>query len=138
MKPLDATESKSLLKAITNPKIAKFIDINKLKNSKEFELLFRWASSHAKITGDTGPISRILHIFEGTKHLNDIGGLFRSETDLLIYRQNGIIHVKKKSNANINVKLDLAIPDTPKKAPYIDALDHPARLPGSYGTGKRR
>lgn len=133
---------REILRMVGNPAISKFIDLNKLRRSDEFTMICKCASQHAKETGDVGFMLKILRLFEGTIHLNDVANRLREESNLLIVRYKGEILVKKKTKIDAEVDSKCAIDLKSKRAihekTYIDALDHPARLPGSYGSGKRR
>lgn len=66
MQKTQAERMRDFFRLIENSDIAKFLDLNKFRKSDEFLVICRYASRHAKETGDVGFMLKILLLFEGT------------------------------------------------------------------------
>lgn len=159
--PKRAFDLKAFIKAISSPQVWPFISKEKLVKSEEFEKLVDHFDAHFDAYKDTGPFERLLHLLDGSKYAEVLAEHLRARHNVIVQRENGAIkvHVKKGLTPREGVKkapsfrnhIDKptsairTIPSSKSdtqgawdKSQYIDALDHPARLPGSFGHGQRR
>lgn len=153
-------DPKSFLKALSSPWIFPFISKEKLVKSDQFRRIIDSFDEHFDRHRDAVSFERLLALLDGSQYANILADYLRLRHGLIISReQEGIkvsvpkkavppdvqreVHAfgtyfdgrkssigKKIPGANTSVRVG-------SRKKYIDALDHPARLPGSYGSGKR-
>lgn len=142
----------ALFKSIKKPELRKFIDIPKFYRSKEFDELLELICGHVVDTGDTGRLQELLNFFDRSKFLEDVASRIQVKSGLLVSRElEGFkfvssTHKKAKSSVDLLTRKKSSpsalVTDKGSGKKWgkgdIDILDHWSRLPGSYGTGKRR
>jgi hypothetical protein len=157
---------RQLLVIAANPIIRPYIDTTKLIKSKDFSNALEIVVENFCLHRDTGPINRILLLLDGSKHQQTVADWFREKLNISISRSSdgftfqvpkkvktstqkfsdyliesknhipGTIHpkiIKEQPPRKMNIERNSS-----KTSGYLDALDHPARLPGSFGSGRRR
>lgn len=157
-----ASAEPDFLKLITSPAVRPFLSIEKVVKSESFLQLIRYCDEHFSRHRDTARFEKLLNMLDGTKYRDVLADYLKRRHGVQVSRDHGRLKVSVPKDTSSSVKprgsLDfekhLALKPTqrPKtqplkqpgsasvraKADYIDALDHPARLPGSFGHGKRR
>lgn len=151
-------ESQKFLRELCAPSVQPFLSRSKIFYSAEFAEIVKSVDEHYEKHRDMNSISRILAIFDGTKYLELIAEYFRQRHGVSIQRKDRIIKViyskASSTGATPHPHLDFISVQRSAKADaaearkvtekqfgtprHLDALDHPARLPGSYGSGMRR
>lgn len=151
---------RGLLKVISSPSVWPYISMEKLVKSEQFTRLIRKFDEHFSQYRDTGQFERVLAMLDGSKYRDVLAEHLRARHGVQVSREDGKIKIsflKKKSIAVANGEMSFtqffAIPrpdrktkkankteyrGSPFKKNYVDALDHPARLPGSFGHGSRK
>lgn len=162
MNTLTTTDAdlRGFLKAISSPTVWPFISKEKLVKSEQFARLIKSFDDHFSRHRDTGQFERVLAMLDGTKYRDVLAEYLRARHGLQVSRENENIKItimKKnsielgnkeisftqllaisKSNHKINTKNKTEYRKSSFKKNYVDALDHPARLPGSFGHGSRK
>jgi hypothetical protein len=145
-------ELQKFVGAITDPKITAFIDLKKLHQSGIYNLAIQMASDHAIQYGDFGYINHIFRLMDGTPHAQELISALRPKLSFVVTDTKP--RKLKKATPEQAVKAAKTAPNKPvaartaplkptrKKAAsakkHWDLLDSPLRLPGSFGSGKRR
>lgn len=151
---------RGLLKAISSPSVWPYISMEKLVKSEPFARLIENFDEHFSLYRDTGQFERVLAMLDGSKYRDVLAEYLRARHGVQVSREDKKIKItllKTKSMVVANREIDfaqfLAIPRSdskisktkksglrasPFKKNYVDALDHPARLPGSFGHGSRK
>ena len=159
-------QSKALLSALLTTHVVEFIDFRKLAFSSVMRDLTTQAALHAIQHGDSSYIDKVMDIFKNTRYAPQMASWFSFRTGLDIqetlgqrsYRRSDMppnplvqlhdfLNAKPARQTNVAKPANKAARTTatitittkkPKKAAKrVDMLDSWARLPGSFGTGKR-
>lgn len=157
-------QSKALLSALLTTHVIEFIDFRKLAFSSVMRDLTIPAALHAIQHGDSGYIDKILDIFKNTGYALQMASWFSYRTGLDIqerlgqrsYRRSGMppnpqvqlhdflnakparqTNVAKPANQASRTTTTITTKKPKKAAKRVDMLDSWARLPGSFGAGKR-
>ena len=160
IKPTTDADLRGFLKAISSPTVWPFISKEKLVKSEQFARLIESFDEHFSSHRDTGQFERVLAMLDGSKYRDVLAEYLRARHGVQVSREDKKIKItllKTKSmviaNQEINFAQFLAMPRSeskicktkktehrasPFKKNYVDALDHPARLPGSFGHGSRK
>ena len=160
IKPTTDADLRGFLKAISSPTVWPFISKEKLVKSEQFARLIKSADEHFSLHRDTGQFERLLAMLDGSKYRDVLAEYLRARHGVQVSREDEKIKIsllKRKSIAVANSEMTftqfLALPRPDRKAEkvnktdyresqfkknYVDALDHPARLPGSFGHGSRK
>lgn len=157
-------QSKALLSALLTTHVIEFIDFRKLAFSSVMRDLTTQAALHAIQHGDSSYIDKILDIFKNTRYALQMASWFSFRTGLDIqerlgqrsYRRSGMppnpqvqlhdflnakparqTNVAKPANQAARTTTTITTKKPKKAAKRVDMLDSWARLPGSFGSGKR-
>lgn len=143
----DMKEELNLLYRIMNTRIKEFVDLNELVKSQLFSEILEYCALHAVQHGDKTNIDNILKIFKGTRSHESLVKFFCARCGFEFKSGNGIV-IFTKSTTPAKEETKFIAPENTKKSTEqkkkkakpkkIDMLDSWARLPGSYGTGKKR
>jgi hypothetical protein len=156
-------ESKVLIDLLANAKLKGFVDLKKLVASQAFSGMAEYAALHAVTHGDYGYIVKLLKLLAGSRYFYSAVGWFGMRAGLTYRDVQGLPTFSKSPTApNSNIKIQDFIQAKPprlntspksttgsvqtiitskkvKKSPKrVDMLDARERLPGSFGSGKRR
>lgn len=152
------SKTQNFLRELCSPSVRPFLSRSKIFYSAEFSKIVQSVDEHYVKHHDTTSIARILSIFDGTKYLDLVAEYFRQRHGVSVQRKDGNIVVIYSKPSPLGsrpnpprdfvsfqrtAKADAAegrkVPDVQPIVPrHLDVLDHPARLPGSYGSGRRR
>jgi hypothetical protein len=160
IKPTTDADVRGFLKSISSRTVWPFISKEKLVKSEQFARLIKSFDEHFSLHRDTGQFERVLAMLDGSKYRDVLAEYLRVRHGVQVSREDEKIKIsllKKKSIAVANREMSftqfLAMPrpdqkikkvnkteyrESPFKKNYVDALDHPARLPGSFGHGSRK
>lgn len=156
----DKFDPKSFLKAVSSPLVCSFISKEKLVKSDQFRMTIDFLDRHFDLYKDTGSFERLLNLLDGSKYAELLAGYLRVRHGLRISREGGAIKVsinkgseasvsqrkiysfrsylgEQKSSANVKNSVKTVAKSAGGQVKYIDALDHPTRLPGCFGHGRR-
>lgn len=159
-KSIADSDLRGLLKVITSPSVWPFISRRKLFESEQFARLIKNHDEHFLQHRDTGQFERILAMLDGSKYRDVFAEYLRTRHGLHVLRVDGFIKITLPKNS-AGKSINKEIPFTQfiaalkpsqiikiaeknehekslSKVKNIDALDHPARLPGSFGHGSRK
>lgn len=157
MKDETKKHAQSILKALSNEQVHLFLDAAKFVRSERFAEIVEMAVDHASSTGDTGYVQRSLRVLRTSRFRDPVARYFGDRLGLdFTFTAEGIETKRSGRAPNPRALLHEHVPSL--RAPgavskrvrkasgsrreaeggYVDMLDHPARLPGSFGTGKRR
>lgn len=151
-------ELRKFLAMISDPNLRHFLDLGKLVNSGLYNLSVKMGTEHALSHGDYGYLNQMFGVLDGSPYVGSFVASLRSKLNFIITEGNPR-KLKKATPEQVAdaakraAKRQAAIVKTiPTKAPTMraikdkgpkstrseDLLDSRLRLPGSYGTGKRR
>jgi hypothetical protein len=158
-------EVKRTLSALSRPEVAALIDKNKLTRSSIFAEISGMALDLSITTGDNGPINLALELVRDTKFEELLAAWFCQNAGLEVAERGGKKKLIKSADAiKINVSFAKYFPSSAEARDVylrasglkrkssnpnlrieirahksdVDMLDSKARLPGSFGAGKRR
>lgn len=154
-------DARNFIKAISSPVVRPFISWEKVVKSEQFLGSIQYYDDHFDRYRDTGHFERLLALLDGTKYRDMLANYLRVRHGVHVSRENGKVKVfvAKTASAAAYTHKDMTFakffsnPKSPVKAKtskinnsekllfkkdYVDAMDHPARLPGSFGHGRRR
>lgn len=166
MEKKDSDDAKRVLNALSEPRVRALIDPKKLISSSMFPGIAKMSVEYAIRYDDRSFIARTLKLVDSTRYHLPILKWFCARASLNYKEQAGKLIFSRsdtapdesadlsdfllgergtQSQASTSMKAGDSITrmklKKKKKDPRekrIDALDSRARLPGSYGTGKRR
>lgn len=159
------TRARKALSFLSHEYIRPIIDTDKLVRSEIFAEMVDLAVAHARLHGNFEDMNRLLDVLSPGKHERALLNWFCSTAGAKVSVKNGRPHLSKSELpptwqqplatvfpsavaaqqkavaaakhqaklANPHTRVIEVLPDA-----YVDMLDSPARLPGSYGSGKRR
>jgi hypothetical protein len=155
-------QSKKLINLLANEDLAKFLNIAKLVTSTEFSRMAEYAATHSVAHGDHSYIVKLLKPLTGSPYFYSAVGWFCSRAALEYADVKGVPTFTKSASApNGSLKILEVIKAKParlksgsksvsasahaivetkkpkKRLKKVDMLDSWARLPGSFGGGKR-
>lgn len=155
-----AGDLRAFFAAIASPHVRPYLSMEKLIKSEQFARLIQSLDDHFDDHRDTGAFVRILALLDRSRYLNLFASYLRERHPLNVTKEKGSIKVNVlKHLAGKGVKNSSTFskfleqqnfdgmgrqstqsisPDSSTFIKDIDALDHPARLPGSYGHGRRK
>jgi hypothetical protein len=159
----DVKASKAL-SMLHNEHVRPFIDRDRLVKSALFAEMVDMTVEHALRTGDFGYMNRLLEVLASSKHEAALlewlcsrtgakvrvksgrAGLVRGHDSSAAHQPLASVFptaVAAQQAAVTAAKLEakmatLRVVKVSDKPKFIDMLDSPARLPGSFGAGKRR
>jgi hypothetical protein len=158
-------EAKRTLSALSRPDVAPFLDTNKLVKSSAFAEIAQMAVDHSLRVGDNGPINSTLNLVRNTKFENSLATWFCQSAGLKEVEKKGKKQLVKGTDASMSsisfakffpaaveardaayrarvLERKLSNPslrvELKSHKSDVDMLDSKARLPGSFGSGKRR
>lgn len=148
---------------MTQPEIRGLIDAEKLVRSAVFAEIVDTGVAHAASHGDLHYLNKLISLLQGTRHQSSLIEWLSTRLSVSVYVKDGVTALRKgTSPAGLAKPLEAAFPsavgarrraqeeaalqaklNNPKLRVVVvrddvDMLDSRARLPGSYGSGKRR
>lgn len=155
------TDPRNFIKALSLPVVRPFISWEKVIKSEQFLSSIQYYDDHFDRHRDTGPFERLLALLDDTKYRDLLANYLRVRHSVQVSRENGKVKVSVLKSASVvaNTHKEMTfakfssdskpaykdrvskIQNSEKnnfKKNYVDALDHPARLPGSFGHGRRK
>lgn len=158
MDPKKKVELRKFLSMIADPNLRHFLDLGKLVNSGIYNLSVKMGTEHALSHGDYGYLNQMFGVLDGSPYESLFVASLRSKLNFII-TEGTPRKLKKatpeqiadaaeragKRQAAVVKAIPTKTPKTraikakgPKSIRSEDLLDSRLRLPGSYGTGKRR
>jgi hypothetical protein len=150
---------------MTNPDVRPFVDSERLVRSEVFAEMVDMATTTAQEVGNLFYVNSLLGLLVGTKHESALLDWVSRRVGISVVVRSGQPHLRKgPTTTGTPVPLERAFPSAVaaqraalreahtqaklndprlpvvvvRGSEYQDMLDSPARLPGSYGAGKRR
>ncbi len=153
MEDKEIAEAKKLLSLITDPRIATFLDLRKLTQSAQYRKAVVMAADHAAKHGDFSFLNNVLALIDGTHHAAELIESLRPKLTFVLTPTKP--RKLKKATPELVAQVAAKAANTPvvpqktttrpvqkKKTVRFgkggDLMDSHLRLPGSFGSGKRR
>jgi hypothetical protein len=157
--------ARKVLAAMTLADVRSLIDADRLVRSAVFAEIVDAGVAHASDHGDFHYLNQLLSLLQGTKHQSALVEWLSTRLSVSVHVRGGFTALRKGTNAAGTVPpLEAKFPSTvaarkrgqdeallqaklndprlrvvvASSKGYVDMLDSRARLPGSFGSGKRR
>jgi hypothetical protein len=153
MEEKELLDARKFLALITDPRIRAVIDLKKTAMSGQYRKAIDVGADHALKHGDFNLLNKLLALMDGTPHAGEFVAYLRPKLNFVITPTKPrtlkkatpkLVAQVAKEAADIPVTpRKIAVPEVPKKKTVrldkkIDLMDTHLRLPGSFGSGKRR
>ena len=153
MEEKEILEARKSLALIADPRIRAFIDLKKISLSAQYRVAVDAGAAHALKHGDFTFLNKLLALVDGTSHATELLAYLRPRLNFVIAPTTPKTFKKATPELVDQVPMGAAkAPVAPrkigtaaapkkkvvKKKKKYDLLDSFLRLPGSFGSGKRR